>query len=76
VTAAELQLGAARRQIQFVVHHQDARRLNLVELRDCAHRTPAGIHEGLRFEQEHFASARHAARDKAVELALRAEACA
>jgi len=74
VSAAHFQARHTRRQIQFVMHHQHFCRRYLVELHQCSDGSPADIHEGLRFEQQHFMPVQLASRSQAVKLGLAPEA--
>ena len=70
VAAAQLELGAARRQVEFVVHHQYLVRQYLVKQRQRDHRTAADVHEGLRLEQMDFMSMHRGACNQAVKLVV------
>lgn len=54
VTTTLLELGDARRQIQFVMGYQNRFRLNLIKTRQCGHRLAREVHIGVRDEQPHI----------------------
>jgi hypothetical protein len=49
--AAELEAHLARRDVEFVMHHQHFSRLDAVEVRQRPHRLAGTVHEGLRHQQ-------------------------
>src|SRR3989338_9801563 len=74
VSAAQLQARCAGLQIQIVMHHQNFRRLDPVELRQRADGSPADIHKGLRLEQQHFMAVQLTARGQTMKFCLVFEA--
>jgi hypothetical protein len=74
--ATELEPHLARRDVEFVMHHQHFGRLDAIETRQRLHRLAGTVHEGLRHQQPEVRAGDARLADQAVVARFAAEGCA